>query len=58
MNFEENSVLFGHDPSTRIVSVELTGENEIQIYRRPADGRPTEGERASFEPFLWLAGEQ
>ena len=58
MNFEENSALFGGDPATRIVSVELTGENEVHVYRRPADGRPTEVECARFQPFLWLAGEQ
>ena len=58
MNFEENSVLFGADDATRIVSVELTGENEVHVYRRPADGKPTEVERASFQPFLWMAGMQ
>ena len=59
MQFEENQVLFGPDPAERIVSVELTGENEVTVYRRPADGAAaTVVERASFSPFLWVAGEQ
>ena len=58
MPFEENRVLFGPDPTGRIVSVELAGENEIQVYFRPPDGAPTVMERASFQPFLWMAGEQ
>ncbi len=59
MNFEENPVLFGADPTARIVSVELAGENEIHVYRRPADGAAdARSRRASFQPFLWLAGEQ
>ena len=59
MKFEKNQVLFGPDPAERIVSVELSGENEVTVYRRPADERAaTVGERASFSPFLWVAGEQ
>ncbi len=40
------------------MSVELAGENEVHVYRRPAGGAPTGSERASFQPFLWMAGEQ
>ena len=58
MTFEENRVLFGPDPTGRIVSVELSGENEIQVYFRPAGGAPTVMERANFQPFLWMSGEQ
>ena len=60
MQFEQNHVLFGADPTTRIVSVELTGENEVQVYRRAdADpASPTVAERASFRPFVWVSGEQ
>ena len=57
MPFEENRVLFGPDTTDRIVSVELAGENEVQVYRRPADGAPTVVETARFQPFIWTAGE-
>ncbi len=57
MPFEENRILFGPDATDRIVSVELTGENEVQVYRRPADGAPTVVETARFQPFIWTAGE-
>ena len=58
MQFEENKVLFGPDPAERIVSVELSGENEVTVYRRPAAGAATVAETASFAPFVWVAGEQ
>ncbi len=58
MTFEENRVLFGPDPTGRIVSVELNGENEVLVYRRPDDNGATLAERATFQPFLWMAGEQ
>ncbi len=57
MQFEENRVLFGPDSAERIVSVELTGENQVTVYRRPADGAPTVAETDSFSPFVWVAGE-
>ncbi len=58
MQFEENHVLFGADQTARIVSVELVGENEVHVYRRAEPAGPTLAERASFQPFLWVAGEQ
>ena len=58
MQFEENHILFGQDPATRIVAVELSGEGEMNVYRRSADGKETSMERAAFRPFLWLAGAQ
>jgi DNA polymerase I len=58
MRFEENCVLFGHDPAARIVAVELSGESEVSVYRRSPDGASTEVEKAPFRPFLWLEGEQ
>ncbi len=57
MQFEENKVLFGPDPTDRIVSVELTGENQVTVYRRPVDGAPTVAETDRFSPFVWVAGE-
>ena len=58
MQFEENKVLFGPDPAERIVSVELTGENQVTVYRRPVDpAAPTVVEIDRFAPFVWVAGE-
>ncbi len=56
MRFEENQVLFGHDPLSRIVSVEPAGDHEMRVYRRSDDGLSTIAETAPFAPFLWLAG--
>ncbi len=58
MKFEDNAILFGSDPTPRIVSAELTGENQVTLYLRPADGSPTVAQTDSFRPFLWVAGEQ
>ena len=58
MEFQENHVLFGADQTARIVSVELAGENEVHVYRRADAAGPTVAEKASFQPFLWMAGEQ
>ena len=58
MQFAENHVLFGADPTPRIVAVELAGDDTVQVYRRPEAGAPTRAETADFQPFLWLSGEQ
>ena len=58
MKFEDNAILFGSDPTPRIVSVELTGENQVTLYLRPANGADTVAQTDSFRPFIWLAGEQ
>ena len=57
MRFEENHVLFGHDPAARIVAVEPAGDREMHVYRRSEDGASTALETAPFSPFLWLAGD-
>lgn len=56
MRFEENQVLFGHDPLARIVSVEPAGDHEMHVYRRSEDGLSTAVETAAFSPFLWVKG--
>ncbi len=58
MEFPENQVLFGRDPAARILCVELAGDREMEIFRRPADGGGAAVEIEPFEPFLWLAGPQ
>jgi DNA polymerase, archaea type len=50
--FAENQLLFGRDKTTSIVSVELSGDSDITVYRR-LDGKLTT-ETQSFQPFLWL----
>ena len=58
MKFEDNAILFGSDPTPRIVSVELTGENQVTLYLRPEGGADTVAQTDSFRPFIWVAGEQ
>ena len=52
MAFEENNLLFGSDPTERIVAIELGDTGTIKIYRRDRDGSIT-SEIESFHPFVW-----
>jgi len=54
MAFEENSVLFGHDPEPGIVAAEFDGACEITLYLRQRDGT-TVRRAETFRPFLWSA---
>ena len=50
--FEENELLFGSDPTDRIVAIELGETGTIKVYRRGKDGSlATEIE--PFHPFVW-----
>jgi DNA polymerase, archaea type len=50
--FEENQLLFGSDPTPRIVAIELGETGTIKVYRREKDGSiATDIE--PFHPFLW-----
>jgi len=50
--FEENELLFGSDPTQRIVAIELGETGTIKVYRREKDGSiATEIE--PFHPFVW-----
>ena len=52
MAFEENQLLFGSDPTPRIVAIELGETGTIKIYRREKDGSiATDIE--PFHPFVW-----
>src|SRR3989442_10480187 len=53
MAFEENRILFGHDPTERIVSAELDGVDAMKIYVRDAHGATTI-RRETFRPFFWI----
>lgn len=52
--WEENPILFGRDPTPRIVAVEiLPGAEEVRIFRR-MDGKLVE-ETVPFRPFMVIA---
>jgi DNA polymerase elongation subunit (family B) len=52
MEFEKNTLLFGADPTPRIVAIELGETGTIKVYRREADGS-TVADVEPFHPFVW-----
>ena len=40
MAFEDNQLLFGSDPTPRIVAIELGETGTVKVYRREKDGTP------------------
>src|SRR2546429_1675838 len=52
MVFEENSLLFGSDPTQRIVAIELGDTGTVKFYRREPDGS-TITDIEPFHPFVW-----
>jgi DNA polymerase, archaea type len=50
--FHENQVLFGHDPTPRIVAVEFDGEKGMEVFFR--EGSMIRAETQPFRPFLFL----
>jgi DNA polymerase elongation subunit (family B) len=55
MAFEENALLFGHDPQPGIVAAWFDDLSTVTLYLRQPDGSTTT--RAEpFRPFLWSAG--
>jgi DNA polymerase I len=52
MEFEKNTLLFGTDPTPRIVAIELGETGTIKVYRREADGS-TIADVEPFHPFVW-----
>ena len=52
MAFEENTLLFGSDPTTRIVAIELGDTGTVKVYRREKDGSTTT-DIEPFHPFVW-----
>jgi DNA polymerase elongation subunit (family B) len=52
MEFEKNTLLFGADPTPRIVAVELGETGTVRVHRREPDGSIiTDVE--PFHPFVW-----
>jgi DNA polymerase I len=52
MAFEENTLLFGSDPTLRIVAIELGDTGTVKVYRREKDGSTTT-DIEPFHPFAW-----
>jgi DNA polymerase, archaea type len=52
MEFEKNTLLFGADPTPRIVAIELGEAGTVKVYRREADGS-TVADVEPFHPFVW-----
>ena len=52
MEFEKNTLLFGADPTPRIVAIELGETGTVRVYRREKDGS-TVVDVEPFHPFVW-----
>src|SRR6185436_2488057 len=52
MEFEKNTLLFGADPTPRIVAVELGETGTVRVHRRETDGS-TVIDVEPFHPFVW-----
>jgi DNA polymerase I len=53
VEFEKNTMLFGVDPTPRIVAVELGETGTVKVHRREEDGS-TIAEVEPFHPFVWV----
>jgi DNA polymerase, archaea type len=56
MAFEDNQLLFGSDPTPRIVAIELGDTGTVRVYRREKDGATT-CEIEEIHPFVWADGD-
>ncbi len=52
MEFEKNTLLFGPDPTPRIVAVSLGETGTVRVHRRETDGS-TVTDVEPFHPFVW-----
>jgi DNA polymerase I len=52
VEFEKNQILFGADPSPRIVAIELGETGTVKVHRRGKDGSTTT-DLEPFHPFVW-----
>lgn len=52
MEFEKNTMLFGSDPTARIVAIEMGETGTVKVYRRERDGS-TIADIEPFHPFVW-----
>ena len=56
MRFQDNTLLFGFDPTPRIVAIELGDTGTVRVYRREKDGA-TACDIEEFHPFVWADGD-
>ncbi len=56
MRFEDNALLFGFDPTPRIVAIELGESGTVKVYRREQGGA-TACDVEEFHPFVWTDGD-
>src|SRR3954453_23950776 len=56
MRFEENTMLFGSDPTPRIVAIEMGDTGTVRVYRREKDGS-TSVDVEPFQAFVWADGD-
>src|SRR5438105_3878832 len=56
VSFEENTLLFGADPTPRIVAIELGETGTVRVYRRDKGGA-TVVDVEPFHPFVWTDGD-
>jgi len=54
MKFQENTALFGADPTERILAVEFSKPNQILLYKRDEQGG-IEADERELRPFLWVS---
>jgi len=52
VEFEKNTMLFGADPTSRIVAIELGETGTVKVHRREKDGSTTT-DVEPFHPFVW-----
>src|SRR5438105_2256516 len=52
VEFEKNTMLFGADPTPRIVAIELAETGTVKVHRREKDGSTTT-DVEPFHPFGW-----
>src|SRR5437773_5013738 len=52
MEFDKTTMLFGADPTPRIVAIELGETGTVRVYRRENDGS-TVADVEPFHPFVW-----
>src|ERR1700736_615873 len=52
MEFEKNEILFGVDPTPRIVAIELGETGTVKVHRREKDGSTTT-DVEPFHPLVW-----
>ena len=56
MALEDNKLLFGSDPTPRIVAIELGETGTVKVYRRGENGETT-CDLEEFHPFVWADGD-